>query len=192
MINRPIMSHTLGKYWKMQPEVDTCQGKEIKKYECELKRSSQTSRILSASCLQQDQVSGPHKSVYFSKTCILVCSSLNTHVHHSAHEELKKLHLEQSFMLYWNVCCGWKLSLCGGKWSVIYYKALPLAANIWMHLILCLHKSRQCALVPYSGICLLCDCQKWCCLMDNFSELSTLCGSRPAALDRASKKGKKW
>lgn len=131
MINRPLMSHTLGKYWKMQSEVDThkltntescdddtCQDKEIKNCECELKRSRQISRILPASCLQQDQVSGPHKTVYFSKTSktrILACSSLNTHVHHSAHEEFKKLHLEQSFMRYWNVCCGRKTLSLGRK-----------------------------------------------------------------------------
>lgn len=124
MIKCPLMNHNLGKNWKMQPKVDrnnltninscddyTCQVKEIKIHGCQVKRSSQISRILPASCLQHDNLSAPHKSVYFSTTRILVCSCLNTHVHRSEHEELKKLHLEQSFTVYWNVCCGWKLSL---------------------------------------------------------------------------------
>lgn len=73
---------------------DTNHVKDIKNL------SGQISRIVFASCLQQDKVSGPHKSVYVSKARILVCSSLNSHVRHSAHEEWEKLHLELSFMVY--------------------------------------------------------------------------------------------
>lgn len=126
------------------------------------KKQSDFQNPLPASCLQQDQVSRPHKSVYFSeasKTRILAGFSLSsTNVCPCAHGELKKLHLEQSFTVYWNACCGWKLSLCGGK-MIIYSKPLPLAENIWIHLILCLHNNRPCALVPRSGICLFSDCQ---------------------------------
>lgn len=90
--------------------LSTCQVKSTR----ELKRSSQISSPL-CFLFTAGAVSGLHKSVYFSETCILVCSSLSAHVRHSAHQEFKKLHLEQSFTIYWNACCGWKLSLCAGK-----------------------------------------------------------------------------
>lgn len=60
---------------------------DIKKIITNLSVRGHLSRILSASCLQQDQVSGPHTSVYLRKAHILLRFSLQASVRHSPHEE---------------------------------------------------------------------------------------------------------
>lgn len=108
-----------------------------KTHECELKRSSQIFRISSASCLQQSSVRGLTRMFTLVKLKpFSVPASVFHHVSHSAHEETKMLHLEQSFMIYCNTCGG-KTSLCAGKRSVIYFVPLPLAWINQLELILC-------------------------------------------------------
>lgn len=74
-----------------------------------------------------------------SKTCNHLLL-LHTHVCHSAHEILNKLHLEQSFAVYRNVCCGWNLSL-GRK--IIFFPSLKIH--------LCLQKCIQASFCSPAG-----------------------------------------
>lgn len=125
-----------------------------KKHECELRRSSQTSRILSASCLQQGQVSGAHKSVYFSKTSkthILMCSSLSSnHVLHSAYERS----YISAKSIGMPVVAGNSLFVQENDRSSILNLWLQISKFIWF-----LQNSRRCGLVPCPGICLFSDRQ---------------------------------
>lgn len=95
--------------------------------------SEKKQQVLSASCLHYDRVSGPHKSVYsLVKQAPRSSSSFNNYVRHTVGRELKKLHLERTVLVYWNVCCGWKNSPFGEENDLpsIILKAIPGSKNV--------------------------------------------------------------